>query len=940
MADLHLKRTGIMPRSMIVSKLIGGINIPGSMRSKLGEQVSLILSVARDADTGRIRPESVAQISSEVHSQILAALGYDQCKGMGITQASIEAAIRDNRLVQPFTLTEQERKEAEALTKRLLETGSLVESPKSDAPAGSLKEGRLKTSVLNIIYEIFKNAKISGYGAYLRDLLTSKLVCRLREKLEGESRFGIWRMPHGEKRQQPEIIESIRKKYEKTNNPSLKRMYSDLLNQLSGWAILNRREWPEYAMNSGVAEDLRKRLEYHGIDGIEKKIGGADPRSRSLVRILISMTKEKLCLSDEQIRIDGGMALGEYLREEKKKEKIIDVEEIERLKKVLEAAAVELARIAKIAVNDVFLGVETAAKKYAKDHKIVCPLLDENVFKFSVYNFIGAQNDLAQDMNILGDQLSKALRAQNIQYDPDKLLKFVELCAISGLNVAIRDKDNRPVAGFIAHNHVENATVQNFLGWLATGKLPGSAFNDDAVLQSLIRKFINCNNAIAAAIIAQRNKEQLEIDAKEREGLLELADIVNDGSKSLQERLKMASEKIATLCQTNGTPIGCTIQLIKGKRKIIAAAWNKKPGIMGTEADIGEGISGHVAITQEALFLDEETMSARPELYALRQKSMSEKDDKTSVHVPIILKGEQKELQGVINVDGDKISPDIVKLLQSAAATISPAIKNAEQTEELRIKNTQAEIAGRTDKLTGVFNRRYHDQVYPGMYERAVAQGLAISIIFLDVDGLKLIDEVDHPAGDHYLATGIGWINEYTMAKTGEKLLCRFGGDEFVIPLIGMDGNAAYDFAAGICEHLREKQPFKFTGENIRDTWKNKEGYQFSVTMGVAGRTPEVVDASHLLKRADQATIVGKRQGKNRALKWTSEVGRTAQEIMEREQREAEEKRKAEANADVHVPKAEALIAEQNNDSVVLRQALATGVEIIKGLRKGGVQIR
>jgi len=333
-------------------------------------------------------------------------------------------------------------------------------------------------------------------------------------------------------------------------------------------------------------------------------------------------------------------------------------------------------------------------------------------------------------------------------------------------------------------------------------------------------------------------------------------------------------------------------------------------------------------------------MSDRPELYALRLKSMSEEDEKTSVHVPIILKGEQKELQGVINVDGDKITPDIVELLQSAAATISPAIKNAEQTEELRIKNTQAEIAGRTDKLTGVFNRRYHDQVYPGMYERAVAQGLPISIIFLDVDWLKLIDEVDHPAGDHYLATGIGWINEYTMAKTGEKLLCRFGGDEFVIPLIGMGGNAAYDFAVGICEHLREKQPFKFTGENIRDTWKNKEGYQFSVTMGVAGRTPDVVDASHLLKRADQATIVGKRQGKNRALKWTPEVGRTAQEIMEREQREAAEKRKAEAAADEHVPVAEALIAEQNNDAEVLRQALATQIEITKGLRVGGIQIR
>ncbi|MBF0328789.1 MAG: diguanylate cyclase [Nitrospirae bacterium] len=167
--------------------------------------------------------------------------------------------------------------------------------------------------------------------------------------------------------------------------------------------------------------------------------------------------------------------------------------------------------------------------------------------------------------------------------------------------------------------------------------------------------------------------------------------------------------------------------------------------------------------------------------------------------------------------------------------------------EELKNANILLERQATTDMLTGVFNRLKFSDLMDSELQRALRHGLPLSIIMLDIDHFKLInDTFGHHAGDSVLKE-LTCIARDTLRKYDS--LARWGGEEFVI----LSPGNSIENARLLAERLRE---------NIA---KHSFGHGSVVTgsFGVAS-FGEGDDADTLLKRVDSALYKAKNSGRNR----------------------------------------------------------------------------
>lgn len=97
------------------------------------------------------------------------------------------------------------------------------------------------------------------------------------------------------------------------------------------------------------------------------------------------------------------------------------------------------------------------------------------------------------------------------------------------------------------------------------------------------------------------------------------------------------------------------------------------------------------------------------------------------------------------------------------------------------------------DELTGVHNRRHFVAVAENELERARRHGTALSLVMLDIDHFKSVNDVHgHPTGDAALKA----VGSMLIATTrAGDLACRLGGEEFAILLMGMGHEGAMERA-------------------------------------------------------------------------------------------------------------------------------------------------
>jgi diguanylate cyclase (GGDEF)-like protein len=152
------------------------------------------------------------------------------------------------------------------------------------------------------------------------------------------------------------------------------------------------------------------------------------------------------------------------------------------------------------------------------------------------------------------------------------------------------------------------------------------------------------------------------------------------------------------------------------------------------------------------------------------------------------------------------------------------------------------------DQLTGLYNRRSGEQRLAQEISRAQRHGRPLTVLLMDLDGLKRVnDRHGHAAGDTVLK---GFADRLQRAIRGSDLAVRLGGDEFMALLPECRAEEVRHVLARL-----EGLEFEFDDEKLRLQ------YSRGWTDYAPGETPQ-----ELLKRADQALYEDKRAGKRRVV--------------------------------------------------------------------------
>ena len=156
------------------------------------------------------------------------------------------------------------------------------------------------------------------------------------------------------------------------------------------------------------------------------------------------------------------------------------------------------------------------------------------------------------------------------------------------------------------------------------------------------------------------------------------------------------------------------------------------------------------------------------------------------------------------------------------------------------------------DQLTGLNNRRYLDNHLNALMENARLKREPLSLCILDIDHFKRVnDSYGHGVGDEVLK---GFAQRLrAIVRTGD-MLCRLGGEEFVMAMPGVNEQVALRIAER-ARHAIECEPFA-----IRD---GEERIVITTSIGVAEREANQT-AAELYHRADQALYRAKAEGRNR----------------------------------------------------------------------------
>lgn len=170
----------------------------------------------------------------------------------------------------------------------------------------------------------------------------------------------------------------------------------------------------------------------------------------------------------------------------------------------------------------------------------------------------------------------------------------------------------------------------------------------------------------------------------------------------------------------------------------------------------------------------------------------------------------------------------------------------------LKVRTRELEKISRIDGLTGLFNRRYFDQLLDQEWRRAARQQVPVSVILFDIDFFKQInDRYGHLAGDDYLKLFSSALQKIFRRTT--DICARYGGEEFIV-LMQEPADNAMKRAESLRRHI-EETALRFDGKAIRTT----------ISGGVASMIPsKKVPAEKLISLADAMLYRSKEQGRNR----------------------------------------------------------------------------
>jgi diguanylate cyclase (GGDEF)-like protein len=222
--------------------------------------------------------------------------------------------------------------------------------------------------------------------------------------------------------------------------------------------------------------------------------------------------------------------------------------------------------------------------------------------------------------------------------------------------------------------------------------------------------------------------------------------------------------------------------------------------------------------------------------------------DCTYVCVPILAQG---EALGILHLQATEKEPNVseagMSFKTTFAAQVGLSVANIRLREALRAQSTK-------DPLTGLYNRRYLQEMLEREIRRATRAEQALGVLMLDLDHFKdFNDTYGHEAGDTVLRETASYLVRSIRA---EDFVCRYGGEEFVIVLPTADLRAAEARA----QRIRAK---------LRDLVLMHNGHSLGLitaSIGVAALPDHAMNERDLLQAADAALYRAKREGRDRVV--------------------------------------------------------------------------
>jgi diguanylate cyclase (GGDEF)-like protein len=269
-------------------------------------------------------------------------------------------------------------------------------------------------------------------------------------------------------------------------------------------------------------------------------------------------------------------------------------------------------------------------------------------------------------------------------------------------------------------------------------------------------------------------------------------------------------------------------------------------GVKGKEVSsfrvkMGEGIAGWVAETGRPAIVND---TARDPRFARKFDTSTQFETRSILCAPLISRGRTIGVVEIINKLKGRFTQADLEILLTLVEPCAIAIENAilfQRTEQLTI----------TDDLTKLFNSRYMNVYLGREIKRCKRHGIPLSVIFLDLDGFKGInDQYGHLAGSGTLAEVGGILAE---AVRESDILARYGGDEFVVVLPETPPAGALVIAERLRRAIEAHSFLQGQGLTAR----------ISASFGISSYPDHALTPEGLIQKADQAMYRVKEKEKN-----------------------------------------------------------------------------
>jgi diguanylate cyclase (GGDEF)-like protein len=212
--------------------------------------------------------------------------------------------------------------------------------------------------------------------------------------------------------------------------------------------------------------------------------------------------------------------------------------------------------------------------------------------------------------------------------------------------------------------------------------------------------------------------------------------------------------------------------------------------------------------------------------------------------VPLIAHGETLGVLHLCAMQEAALGDSKQHIIRTVAEQFSLTLANLRLQQTLRTQSIN-------DPLTGLFNRRYMEASLEREILRAKRHETALSVIMLDVDHFKSFnDTFGHGAGDVLLQEVSQALRS---CARGEDIVCRYGGEEFIIILPGASSAVARQRAKRIGETVKKIQ-VAYHGQTLASV---------TVSLGVAAYPEHSETHDDLIRMADAALYSAKHAGRD-----------------------------------------------------------------------------